>query len=893
MDVNVEIFLLDNKKGWAEQEILEESIEVDGKKVSPYIKRTEDNRTAKISIGSIAARESKKIVVRQTIKVKSVYFEVKPEDVGTDFPEEVMKYTLPVQGLWESDSSEIKEFAKAIVGNEVNPYKKAKLILEKVMEYLTWEWQAEEHSALWAYYSKKGDCTEHANLLIALMRAAGIPAKAALGFGFIPLYTERASEVEEGFSLEQIGHAWAIIYLPNIGWVPMDSVWPEKIGSFAEADYRHIVSTSTGGENIVQNGEIVWPGIGILLCTWYGSTLEGSFAGAIAPEIFIEPELKESVQTPEGFVLTLNLKNLGKETLYNLEVSIDADLTYFQIIPSSYRIGSISALSQIEKDFEVKAIKSVHGKYYFIPKIMFESIYGRFLAKGIPISITAEIEVEVEAEIVGDLIFSSRTFKAGDNIEVSVNIKNTGKIRWTFYVNGTIVDSIGKLYSNDFPYESISLGPGDIGSVTLELVVGMSTPAGPYDVKVAIWKNELNSVLEGKLHSKEKSNAFSILPDGFDYDALEWVNVIEARNLIPENEEMPEILIAVIDTGIDPDVWEYIESKGGDIVLYVRPERYFDWGLKWPWEWGWKWRYVTADNPNDANVRDSAGVMERSHGSEVVSVISQIVPRAKIIVLDVAREGADGRDIAFPSIKVCGALQWIIDNIIRYDVDIVCMSSGGPRRDSDEENKIRTLHDQYGVIFIASSGNEDKEKYNYPASYDRVLSIGGIFDDDDGYLTFAMERKFNTEYSGSRVTELRYMEYRLGSGGSTYNDEIDFVAPMFDIEVLRFYTAGNQPGLNDVYPFYADGTSFSSPIVAGIVALIFHAYYKEFGREPDVNEVYEALEQTAEKHPVVQDLTPKPILNGKVYDILQKNESVGWGCIDAYDAIIYIREKAK
>ena len=332
----------------------------------------------------------------------------------------------------------------------------------------------------------------------------------------------------------------------------------------------------------------------------------------------------------------------------------------------------------------------------------------------------------------------------------------------------------------------------------------------------------------------------------------------------------------------------------------MRPEKYFDWGWKWPWEWGWKWRYVIADEPTDA------GVWSGPHGSAVVSVLWQAIPRCRIIFLDISSSRnvlsffQKDDDIE----KAEKALQWIIEHMSQYNVDIVNFSFGNRTVEDGRliieylEDEIRTLHDQLDVVLVASAGNKDAKVDYYPAYFDEVISVGGIFDDPDGFLTYAISTYFDTSSSGRRVTdsELRkyydypYRQRKFSKGaGSTYNDKLDFVAPMFDIEVLRYHTPGYQ-GFEDVYCSWSDGTSFSSPIVAGVAGLLIHEYHKNFGIKPSVDEIYAALKQTAETHPTDQNLTPKPIVNGKNFNITQRNDYVGWGCIDAYDAIIYILE---
>lgn len=385
-NVRVKIYLFDNHSGWADQEIVGETIMVEGTQDYPTITETTDNRWTEITIGNLTPGETKRITVMQTLKVGSIQFSINPNAVGTTFPSEVEEFMLPVSGLFESDINTIQEFANKIIENETNPYLKAKRIFENVVNHLTYERQTVEHGALWAYNSREGDCTEHSNLFIALVRAAGIPAKAVVGKGFLQLYSIGLGSVD----IKGLGHEWAIIYLPNIGWVPLDAVWPLEQGAFGKTDYLHIVDATTGGEGIVTDGSISWPGPGSYSWKWSQTTptrVGGSWSGTITPEILVEPELQYLGIEGNTLTLTLTVKNNGQQPISNASVSISADPTYFEILTPAQGIGSLTSGSRRVLAFDVRVKEAAYDKSHtFTANVTYDSSYdtfsGTFLAKG-------------------------------------------------------------------------------------------------------------------------------------------------------------------------------------------------------------------------------------------------------------------------------------------------------------------------------------------------------------------------------------------------------------------------------------------------------------------------------------------------------------------------------
>lgn len=141
-----------------------------------------------------------------------------------------------------------------------------------------------------------------------------------------------------------------------------------------------------------------------------------------------------------------------------------------------------------------------------------------------------------------------------------------------------------------------------------------------------------------------------------------------------------------------------------------------------------------------------------------------------------------------------------IDYAIAKGADVINLSLGSASY-SALENKAVQRAIQAGVIVVASAGNDGNSGYSYPASYDNVISAGAI------------DRTENI------------------SDFSNFNDKVAVVAPGEDI-----YSCG-------LYNSYSNhtGTSFSAPMVAGIVAVLRAI-------EPSIlpNEVKQVLQTSAQ-----------------------------------------------
>jgi len=154
--------------------------------------------------------------------------------IPSDGADEIRKDLRPSTFI-ESDAKEIIATAKEIVGDENDAFVASNRLLAFVNTTLKSEYVAGYGDALLVLHSKKGDCTEHAVLFVALARAAGIPARVVEGITYVPK--------ANGFGW----HAWAELYM-NGRWTAVDPTFGQPI-----ADATHIKMSS---RDLGMNGDL-------------------------------------------------------------------------------------------------------------------------------------------------------------------------------------------------------------------------------------------------------------------------------------------------------------------------------------------------------------------------------------------------------------------------------------------------------------------------------------------------------------------------------------------------------------------------------------------------------------------------------------------------------------
>lgn len=204
---------------------------------------------------------------------------------------------------------------------------------------------------------------------------------------------------------------------------------------------------------------------------------------------------------------------------------------------------------------------------------------------------------------------------------------------------------------------------------------------------------------ESQVQATKQTSSFDLQELNSTYASwgIDPTNNLSGINLKPAWENFVknrEVIVAVIDTGIDPN------------HPFLKNNMYIPGGIASATNYGFDF----SKNRNDeAQPFDTHG-----HGTHVAGIIKSVHPEVKILTLKYYNPQASGQDNLNSTIE---ALRFAVEK----NVDIINYSGGGPEP-SLEELRILKLAEKKGILVVAAAGNEEsnidqKSNAYYPASY--------------------------------------------------------------------------------------------------------------------------------------------------------------------------------
>ncbi len=175
---------------------------------------------------------------------------------------------------------------------------------------------------------------------------------------------------------------------------------------------------------------------------------------------------------------------------------------------------------------------------------------------------------------------------------------------------------------------------------------------------------------------------------------------------------------------------------------------------------------------------------------------SGIAPLSNIVSIKALNQNGEAN-----AVTILDAMQWIYDNVKKYNIKVVCMSFGSePLGNNDPIMKGAEVLWNKGITMVAAAGNSgpEFETIKSPGISPKIITVGGLNDNRDDNGNYEKE-KFSIASFSSRGPALR--RYKP-----------DLVAPSINItscsfQPEKFYTVMN-------------GTSVATPMIAGLSALL-------------------------------------------------------------------------
>lgn len=164
-----------------------------------------------------------------------------------DIPESIAENNTKPGDYWEVDAVKIKETAQTIKNSLTQDMMENEIayLTKKTYEYVINQIDYsqtkrfglnERQGALATLNGGAAVCMEYTDLFVTLMRAMGVPARAAFGYGYSTLDPKTLTD-------NTINHQWAEVYYPYLGsWVPVDTTWGENGNEIIGGDLNHFYS---------------------------------------------------------------------------------------------------------------------------------------------------------------------------------------------------------------------------------------------------------------------------------------------------------------------------------------------------------------------------------------------------------------------------------------------------------------------------------------------------------------------------------------------------------------------------------------------------------------------------------------------------------------------------
>lgn len=209
-------------------------LDVDGNVLADYSVPAKTELTVKTDIEAV---------------VKYLEYDLSASGLKKDIPDDlVKKYTAPTH-YWQAQDPNLILALKAKT-NLNDKQKVAEIVREInnfVIQTLSYnndkiKYNIRQGSAAALKDPANAVCLEYSDLMIAMLRSQGIPARMPIGYGY-------TGNLKTSTAVSDSLHSWVEAYVPGVGWINIDPTWGEKFDNFGRSDLDHFAFAVWGAND--------------------------------------------------------------------------------------------------------------------------------------------------------------------------------------------------------------------------------------------------------------------------------------------------------------------------------------------------------------------------------------------------------------------------------------------------------------------------------------------------------------------------------------------------------------------------------------------------------------------------------------------------------------------
>lgn len=171
-------------------------------------------------------------------QVKYLEYDLDKGGSKSDIPADISKnYTSSTQ-YWQTEDASLVAKAKAAANGKTKVIDVVRSMHQLTKDTLTYnnekiKYNIRQGSTKALQNPENAVCLEYSDLMIALLRSQGIPARIPVGYAY-------AGSLKQSKAVIDSLHSWVEAYVPGIGWINVDPTWGEKYDNFGKSDLDHL-----------------------------------------------------------------------------------------------------------------------------------------------------------------------------------------------------------------------------------------------------------------------------------------------------------------------------------------------------------------------------------------------------------------------------------------------------------------------------------------------------------------------------------------------------------------------------------------------------------------------------------------------------------------------------